>query len=305
MLLREFPDLKLVRQLKSNAASCNTAWRNVVLNFSCAEASRLNLDSPYSFFLNRSGHSHCSVNNRHYRVETDRVLFSQPGDIYGLTIDNLHRTEICNIHITKNFFEEAAYAAITNDEKLLDNPGGSLESILLHSQLYRRDEQLNTILNKLAQPTTFESNMFESVLADLVTTMIARNEDIARRISNMPFARPSVRADIYRRLTIARDHLHSNYQFPPDLEALSREAAMSKFHLLRAFKTHFGVSPYRYLAQLRMEKAAQLLKDSKTNIYAVAEAVGYEEPNSFIKAFSKAHGISPLKFRSVQISNPG
>lgn len=299
VLLHNFPDIDAVRKLKGNATGGSEAWRNVVLNFRCGEASRLNLESPYSVFINKSGHSYCNVNGRTYRVETDNALFTQPGDIYGLTIDNLNRTEICNVHITKRFFEEAAYAAISDDASLLSSPEGGVTNILLQSQFYEKDRHLQLVTDKLSQKSIYEQNMFEAILADLTRVMICKNAEIAKKIALMPQARAAVREDIYRRLTVAKDYIYSNYHRALDLDEIAREVAMSKFHFLRSFKQTFGVSPFTYLADVRMKKATHLLRFSDSPIFEISDALGFDRTNSFIKAFSKANGISPKKYRSI------
>jgi len=299
VLLHSFPDINAVRRLKGNATEGKNIWRNVVLNFRCREASRLSLESPYSLFINRSGYSFCNINGRGYRVETDNVLFAQPGDIYGLTIDNMNRTEICNVHITKQFFEEAAYAAIQDDATLLSSPLGSVTGLRLRSQFYEKDRNLRLVSDKLSQTTTYEEHMFEATLADLARVMICKNEEIAKRIALMPHARAAVREDIYRRLSIAKDYIHSNYHQPLNLDEIAGEVSMSKYHFLRSFKQHFSVSPFTYLANVRMQKAAHMLQFSDSPIYGISDSLGFEHPNSFIKAFTKARGMPPTRYRAL------
>lgn len=299
MLLHNFPNINTIRKLKGNATEGNNAWKNVVLNFRCEKTSRLNIESPYSLFLNKSGHSHCNVNGRTYRVETDHVLFAQPGDVYGLTIDNINKTEICNVHITKQFFEEVAYCRMSNDALLLSSPEGIIDNLLLQTQFFPKDKELKIVTDQLSHEITHEQKMFEATLADLVYLMICHNADVKREIELMPQARAAVRADIYRRLTIARDYLHSNYHRNPDLDEIAKEVAMSKYHFLRCFKQHFRVSPFTYLANVRIEKATQMLQFSEMPVADIADALGFEYPNSFIKAFSKAKGMPPSGYRAA------
>ncbi len=298
MLLREFPDIDMVRRLKNEAARGADEWRNVVLNFNCREASRLNLESPYSLFLNRKGHSYCVVNGNNYRIETDTYLFSQPGDIYGLTIDNLQQTEICNIHINKRFFDGVAHTLTTDDEQLLDEPEVTREpGARLFTQLHPKDAVVNDLAHRLTLPETHASGQFETVLMQLVTHILSSGTDIQRSIARLPFARAAVRNDIYRRLALAKDHIRSNYDRAIDLEGICRETGMSKFHFLRVFRSFYGITPYQYLSAVRMEKAADLLQHTNASIAEIADGLGFEYPNSFIKAFRKTYKVAPLQYR--------
>ncbi|MBX2907203.1 MAG: helix-turn-helix domain-containing protein [Taibaiella sp.] len=305
MVLREFPDLSLVRKLRGTATTGEHVWQNVVLNFECREASRLDLESPYSLFINKKGYSLCSVNGREYRVETDQVLFSQPGDVYGLTIDNINKTEICNIHISRHFFEQVAFSAMNSDANLLDKHDGAMDTRHLNSQFYENSMRLQHLVDRLTTEPAIAGDNYDILMADIVKVMLGYNQEVAKKIADLPFARAAVRNDIYRRLTIARDFLHSNYYRTPDLNEISREVAMSKFHFLRAFRNHFGMAPHQYLARVKMEKASMLLKKGQLTIYQVADSVGFEEPNAFIRAFGRTYGISPQKYRKREMSNQG
>lgn len=295
----------MVRQLKNNAARGQDEWRNVVLNFNCGEASRLNLESPYSLFLNRKGHSHCNVNGNNYRIETDTFLFSQPGDIYGLTIDNLRKTEICNVHINKRTFEGIAHTLTHSHAQQLDMPDDTHTDARFVTQLHHKDYPLNAILDRLTDAATYEHGLFEPVLMRLIEHLLLQNEDVKKSIGRLPFVKASVRDDIYRRLALGKDIIHSSYDAQLDLDAISRETGMSKFHFLRLFKAQYGRTPHQYLTEVRMQKAMHLLLHTQDSITEISSGLGYEYPNSFIKSFRKTYETSPQRYRKQEISNFG
>ncbi len=306
MLLKEFPDINMVRRLKNDAVDGYSEWRNVVLNFECREASRLNLESPYSLFINKKGHSHCTVNNRPYLVETDNFLFSQPGDIYGLTVDNMQKTELCNIHINKHFFNDVARTLTTPNDQLLDNPDNGNDQIVpVLSHLYKKDKTIDLLSTKLTNPDTYIENAFEDVLTTLVEHLLIQNEQIKSTIRKLPFMKTSVKIEIYNRLAAAKDYIYSNYNIAVNLDDICRETNMSKFHFLRLFKSLYGMTPYQFLSDIRMKKALILLKSTSCSIAEISDALGYDYPNSFNKAFQKAYQTSPLQFRKHEISNFG
>ncbi len=213
MLLRSFPEINMVRNLKNEAARGGTEWRNVVLNFECREASRLHLESPYSIFANIGGHSHCRINKTAYRVETDMFLLSQPGDIYDLTVDNHQKTVLCNIHINKRFFDGVAATLQHTHEQLLNDPtSGRQATIKLNSQLYARNHSINSILQQLRQDSTYDNGAFDDTLILLTEHLLVQHAGIRKDMEKLPFVRVAVREDIYHRLTIARDYIHSNYR---------------------------------------------------------------------------------------------
>jgi AraC family transcriptional regulator len=299
MLLKQFPDINMVRRLSNDAQTPANAWKNVALNIKCREVSRLNVESPYSLFMNRQGFSYCSVNKRQYLVETDTFLLSRPGELYGLVVDNMGQTEIANIHINRDFFNAIAHAYTAPAEKQLDETGWPEATPTLFTQLYKKDEVITQLTNTLLG--TENGQDFEIALANIVVYLLSANEAVKRKIIGLPYMKTSVRVDIYKRLAMARDHIYSNYKTAIDLDDVCREIGMSKFHFLRMFKALNGITPYQYLTDVRMQKAEELLKTTEVPVAEISDAVGFEYPNSFTKAFRKAYGKPPLQFRNSNI----
>jgi AraC family transcriptional regulator len=91
-----------------------------------------------------------------------------------------------------------------------------------------------------------------------------------------------------------REHLHEDVS----LDDLAAQANLSKFHLLRMFKASTGFTPHRYLVDLRMRKAAELLRSTRQSVLRVAIECGYSSPGQFAAAFRRVHGVSPGVYRS-------
>lgn len=80
---------------------------------------------------------------------------------------------------------------------------------------------------------------------------------------------------------------------PPSLEEIARVVGCSHFYLSRTFSTETGMTISQYLRQLRMEKAAELLKTGKFNVTEVAIEVGYNSLGHFSKSFHETFGCCP------------
>lgn len=81
------------------------------------------------------------------------------------------------------------------------------------------------------------------------------------------------------------------------LEALAREAGVSRSVLSARFSASVGLSPMRYLAVWRLQLAARRLADGSEKIASIAEAVGFSSEAAFSRAFKKAMGRSPASWR--------
>lgn len=88
---------------------------------------------------------------------------------------------------------------------------------------------------------------------------------------------------------------HLNTQFT--IEKLAARVRLSSYHLNRIFKQHHNITVMRYIHNLRMEAARQILIDGCERISDVALLVGFRNAESFSTAFRKYTGSSPQLFR--------
>lgn len=100
---------------------------------------------------------------------------------------------------------------------------------------------------------------------------------------------------MYRRIVEAKNYIDVHFSEKIDLDEISDKAAFSKYYFIRLFKKAFGLSPHKYLTQVRLEHAKKLLKEGKS-ITDVCDAVGFESIPSFTGLFKAQMGISPGAF---------
>ena len=80
-------------------------------------------------------------------------------------------------------------------------------------------------------------------------------------------------------------------------EELARRANTSRSVLGERFKALLGQSPIHYLAEWRMQLAADLLRTTQLKLAAVAERAGYGSEAAFSRAFRRHVGQSPAEWR--------
>ncbi|WP_437684984.1 AraC family transcriptional regulator [Sorangium sp. So ce176] len=81
------------------------------------------------------------------------------------------------------------------------------------------------------------------------------------------------------------------------IEALARAAGLSRAAFARRFLAEVGVPPLRYVAELRMQRAAELLAEGDRSLASVAAEVGYDSEFAFSRAFKRHTGEAPGAFR--------
>lgn len=95
------------------------------------------------------------------------------------------------------------------------------------------------------------------------------------------------------RVERARAILKSGMQNPPSLEELGRQVGCSPFYLSRQFSAETGLTMQQYIRQIRLERAAELLRTGKCNVTEAALEVGYNSLSHFTVAFREAFGCCP------------
>jgi DNA-binding transcriptional LysR family regulator len=91
--------------------------------------------------------------------------------------------------------------------------------------------------------------------------------------------------------------IHERFAEDFDLATLSREAGISRSVLQNRFVQLLGESPMRYRARWRMQVAAQMLHDGKSNTSNIAYAVGFNSEAAFNRAFKREFGQPPATWK--------
>lgn len=81
-----------------------------------------------------------------------------------------------------------------------------------------------------------------------------------------------------------------------NLDEISSEIELSKFHFSRVFKKVIGVSPLKYHMQLRLNAAQEMLRANK-NIADISSELGFSSQSHFTTIFTKAIGMLPKSFK--------
>lgn len=81
--------------------------------------------------------------------------------------------------------------------------------------------------------------------------------------------------------------------------ALARRAGLGREHFTRTFTKLHGLSPARFLIQVRMDRAKALLRGSTDDITTIAQRLGYDDPAYFSRQFSQVVGESPRRYRTT------
>jgi AraC-like DNA-binding protein len=123
-------------------------------------------------------------------------------------------------------------------------------------------------------------------------------EVVRRHLATVPFEQASWLNGL-RDPTVGRllERMHAEPARDWSLEALAREAAVSRSVLAERFAHFTGMAPMQYLLHWRMQLAAGMLASSNAGLAQIAEAVGYASEAALSRAFKRVVGVSPAHWR--------
>ena len=154
-----------------------------------------------------------------------------------------------------------------------------IENHYLFNQLIRLHSLLNDPLAATLAKECHSLTLFSQLIAQYSVTTPLKVATIGRR-------------SLYQ----LRDYLMDNLVHKISLQDLAQLCGLSPSQLLRQFKRSTGMTPYAWLARLRLEQALCLLKAGQKSTQ-VAHNVGFYDQPHFVNAFRQAYGLSPSQIK--------
>jgi AraC-like DNA-binding protein len=93
------------------------------------------------------------------------------------------------------------------------------------------------------------------------------------------------------------NNLHRNIS----VEEMAKHMNLSRSHFTRLFSEEMNVTPRKYLEDLRLKTAIELLFDEQFNVKEAASSCGFSDENYFCRLFKKRYGLSPGKYRGDEL----
>ena len=140
----------------------------------------------------------------------------------------------------------------------------------------------------------------ESIVAQTVLPL-EQNPEQRQEIDPLPeegkVEANSISASDEQLIRKALDMVEKNLSNPEySIEDLSRDMCMSRATLYRKITSITGSSPSDFVKNVRLRKAAELLKEGGLSIAEIADQVGFNTPSYFTKSFKKLFGVLPTQY---------
>ena len=165
-----------------------------------------------------------------------------------------------------------------------------LDGNILHTGIsYEYEELFKQMRDELVECSWGYEEMLVWLFRELLIRICRRMGEEVEKESGF------VRDEMDRAKAYFRDHYNEDISI--EQYAVSRNMSTSWFG--KSFSAAAGMSPKKYILDLRIRNAQILLETSDAAVSEIARIVGYENPMYFSRLFRKAKGLSPMKYRKV------
>lgn len=103
-----------------------------------------------------------------------------------------------------------------------------------------------------------------------------------------------------KRMTDAEIYINTHFTEKDCLSGAVRQSMLTQRRFNDLFKNHFGITPNRYIVNLKIDYAKKLLRTNYFSIAKISETCGFSDIYYFCKVFKQNTGSTPLKYKNEQ-----
>lgn len=109
-----------------------------------------------------------------------------------------------------------------------------------------------------------------------------------------------MQTQVPKNIAMLKSYIDSHLHEQLTLEKCCEITYLSVSQTIRSFRAAYGMPPYEYMNQQRLQTAKLMLRNSALSIQDIAAQLGFQDQNYFSKYFKKKCGRSPRQYRNYQ-----
>ncbi len=160
-----------------------------------------------------------------------------------------------------------------------------------------RDPAIERLARTLVATQDAQDGFGEIYLNAVSVAIITRLIVIQARSASCGTGRPRPRLQ-YWRLKRVTDHVDAHLEKPITLADLAKVSGLTRMHFARQFRAATGYRPHEYVLRRRIERAQDLLRNSRATLVEVALSVGFQAQAHFTTTFKRFVGETPHRWRT-------
>lgn len=189
------------------------------------------------------------------------------------------------------------YHPLYLDTTLLDGVAeamGGRGQVEFKNSVYPHAPELLNLVSLYLQEASFESPGSALALTSIETMLAVA---MLRHLPSNQRLRSNGYAD-RRSVKKAMDYMEQNYYRNMTLDEMAQTVNYSPYHFIRIFKNETGQTPSEYFLDLRIKKAAEMLKAKTHTVTEVCYACGFNNSSHFATVFKRKMGVPPSHFQT-------
>jgi AraC-like DNA-binding protein len=241
------------------------------------------------------------IDGRRVAVDDETFMILNDGRTYGSRLDSPTPVTSFAIFFRPGMAGDVARCHVLNDPSLLDDPAGAPHQAGFCEQLRAHDSRISPVLHFIRRHVEGgldDESWYEEQLYFLLSRMQSLHGADRAAAARVPAARPGTRQEIFRRLGLCIDFIHTNFRQPVGLAEIAAAAHLSPYHCLRLFRSAHGCTPVAYLRRRRLLAAERLLRESDATVEQVAARVGIQSRATLFRQLRAARGASASVLRA-------
>jgi len=183
------------------------------------------------------------------------------------------------LYVTQAALDEIAYAHQAPRVERLAWPQGAFDPVVHHLG--------QTLLTTLEQPHHAPKIFLDHVLQAINCHLVCSYGGV--RVSAPQFRGGLSSVQMRRATDFLEAHLDGNV----DLRQVAEICELSVSHFARAFKQSFRRPPYRWLIERRVDRARDLMRNSRLPLADIAIQCGFADQSALNRSFKRIHGVPP------------
>lgn len=246
-----------------------------------------------------SGHSKilCLPQNKEYILKAgDRFIYKIPNDVekFKFTYDNC---KTISIHMNLNTIRNVINPIWEN--KIIEDWHNNINNIFKGDILII--EKASYQIKKIAEQ--IDSISIDNIIGymklklktiELLETLFQENAN-EKILNNQKSQEKEI-------VTKGQDIINRNVDKQLSVKSIATRLNISLYKLQEAFKNITGATVYEYIKKVKIERAKYLLENTDMSVLEIVNEIGYENPSKFSSLFKKYNGITPLKYRKLNMS---
>ncbi|WP_109850956.1 AraC family transcriptional regulator [Aquimarina sp. AU58] len=298
MLCTQFPDPNA-----STGSFYNNLWeQNILLQAKSKSIAYIDKKGPLSLKATLKGSERYIIDKVPIEVNPESILIINENHSYSSIIDSDCEVDSLSIYFKKDLDKQVFAGLIKEESFLLSNPDYTLVNMSFYEFRQNRSKLLKQLFTRLLSQLSEPSSIFliDEIHISIVEELIRLNYGIYTQANSLKYRKKSTRLEIFKRINLVKEYLHCSYGEDVNLSHLSKIACMSEYHFLRCFKETMGNTPHKYLIELRLQKAFELLKSEAFSVPEISDIVGFKDVKYFKRIVQNKsmfkHALCKIKY---------